>query len=262
MEINKINEFNIESGYNYVVTIALLLHGCIISTESIHLNNLTFNNITGNKFEMTHFSTNDKKKLHENIKNNFRKDQLIANDSNVLPYDKIIGETSIQDNSYLNCDVVNYIKKVIGLEMNGIFIISVHRKPSESIENNYQYLYPPNKNSIINIGNLQGLKHLCDSFDENIYNNIYKKLLLDNGEFQTTSNFNVELNSSLDHIKYIRLIYLLNIIKNIFGYNCHLNVYDYTCSIMCKTPGGNKIKSKKKLQKRRKTNKKRKSKDH
>ena len=149
MEINKINDFNLETGYNYVVTIALLLHGCIISTNSILIDNLTFNNVTGNKFEMTHFSTNDKKKLHDNIKNNFRKDQLIANNSNVLPYDKIIGETSPQDHSYLNCDIVNYIKKVIGLEMNGIFIISVHRKPSESIENNYQYLYPPKKNSII-----------------------------------------------------------------------------------------------------------------
>jgi hypothetical protein len=260
MEINKINDFNLETGYNYVVTIALLLHGCIISTNSILIDNLTFNNVTGNKFEMTHFSTNDKKKLHDNIKNNFRKDQLIANNSNVLPYDKIIGETSPQDHSYLNCDIVNYIKKVIGLEMNGIFIISVHRKPSESIENNYQYLYPPKKNSIINIGNLQGLKHLCDSFDENIYNNIYQKLLLDNGKFGNSNNFNLELNSTLNHIKYIRLTYLLNLLKNIFGFNCHLNVYDYTCSIMCKSPnnrGGKKRKTKK-----RKTNKKRKSKDH
>tara|TARA_X000000950_G_scaffold193517_1_gene233316 strand:+ start:10410 stop:11201 length:792 start_codon:yes stop_codon:yes gene_type:complete len=260
MEINKINDFNLETGYNYVVTIALLLHGCIISTDSILIDNLTFNNVTGNKFEMTHFSTNDKKKLHDNIKNNFRKDQLIANNSNVLPYDKIIGETSPQDHSYLNCDIVNYIKKVIGLEMNGIFIISVHRKPSESIENNYQYLYPPNKNSIINIGNLKGLKHLCDSFDENIYNNIYQKLLLDNGKFGNSNNFDLELNSSLNHIKYIRLTYLLNLLKNIFGFNCHLNVYDYTCSIMCRSPtnrGGKKRKTKK-----RKTSKKRKSKDH
>ena len=260
MEINKINDFNLETGYNYIVTIALLLHGCIISSDSILIDNLTFNNVTGNKFEMTHFSTNDKKKLHDNIKNNFRKDQLIANNSNVLPYDKIIGETSLQDHSYLNYDIVNYIKKVIGLEMNGIFIISVHRKPSESIENNYQYLYPPNKNSIVNIGNLQGLKHLCDSFDENIYNNIYQKLLLDNGKFDNSNNFDLELNSSLNHIKYIRLTYLLNLLKNIFGFNCHLNVYDYTCSIMCRSPtnrGGKKRKTKK-----RKTKKKRKSKDH
>ena len=263
MEINKINDFNLETGYNYVVTIALLLHGCIISTDSINVHNLTFNNVTGDEFQETLFSTNEKNKLHEKMKNNFRKDQLIINNKdsyNVLPYDKIIGETSINDNSYLNCDIVNYIKKAIGLEMNGIFIISVHRKPSESINNNYQYLYPPNKYSIINIANLDGLKHLCDSFDENIYNNIYQKLLLDNGELGNTTKFDVELNTKKNHIKYIRLTYLLNLIKNIFGYYCHLNVYDYTCSIICKIP--NNTGGKKRKTKKRKTIKKRKSKDH
>ena len=262
MDVHKINEFNIESGYNYIVTIALILHGCVLSKGNISIDNLTFNNATGNNLKTTQFSTNDKKKLHQNIVNNFRKDEPVLDKNaflNVLPYDKVIGETSTNDHSYMNCDIINFIKKSIGLEMYGIYIISIHRKPSESIENNYEYLYPPNKDSIINIANLNGLKHLCDSFDENMYKNIYKKLLLDNGEFETTSNFNVELNSSLNHIKYIRLTYLLNIIKNIFGYNCHLNVYDYTCSIMCKSPnnrGGKKRKTK------RKTNKKRKSKDH
>ena len=61
MEINKINDFNLETGYNYVVTIALLLHGCIISTDSINVDNLTFNNVTGDEFEETLFSTNEKK---------------------------------------------------------------------------------------------------------------------------------------------------------------------------------------------------------
>jgi hypothetical protein len=269
MEVNKINEINIESGYNYVVTLALILHGCVISTDSIDIDNLTFNSITDNKFELTHFSTDDKKKLHDNIINNFRKDQIIVNNSNVLLYDKIIGETSTRDYLYLNCDILKYIKKLIGLEMNGIFIISVHRKPCESIENNYQYIYPPDKNSIINIGNLQGLKHLCDSFDENIFNSIYKQLLLDNSKFDNTNNFsntnnfNIELNSSLNHINYIRLTYLLNLLKNIFGNNCHLNVYDYTCNRLCKSSnnkGGkskkNKKKQRKRKQKRRKTRKK------
>ena len=50
MEINKINDFNLETGYNYVVTIALLLHGCIISTDSINVDNLPFNNVTGDEF--------------------------------------------------------------------------------------------------------------------------------------------------------------------------------------------------------------------
>lgn len=266
MEINKINEFNIESGYCYVVTLALILHGCVISTDSIHIDNLTFNSITGNKFELTHYSTDDKKKLHDNIINNFRKDQLIANKSDVLYYDKIIGETSTKDYLYFNCDIIKYIKKIIGLEMNGIFIISVHRKPCESIENNYQYIYPPNKDSIINIGNLQGLKHLCDFFDESIFNNIYKQLLLDNSKFdntnnfRNTNNFNIELNSNLNHINYIRLTYLLNLLKNIFGYNCHLNVYDYTCNRLCKS-SNNKGGKKRKTKRKRKTNKKRKSKD-
>ena len=36
-----------------------------------------------------------------------------------------------------------------------------------------------------------------------------------------------------DRIDLIRLSYLFDLIKKICGSNCKLNVYDYTCSIIC-----------------------------
>lgn len=238
-----------DSGESYVVTIAIITHGCIIDLNPRQNYDIRYYSATGDKLGICHGNIFGRSINHEELREHFRQDKpqhkpkheqtdgtphtvdAISDYYHQIPYDKNIGE---QRNKGFITDSMNTFDNFISPLVTGdvpvgVWLISVHKKDTQNNIFNfgpsYTYDYPVedktnniNTNTRINLLNVEGIKALNKK-----YNNIDLDIKLKNHDVTMVDG----------RIKVIRLSYLLDLIKDIMGNNCGLNVYDYSCSSGC-----------------------------
>tara|TARA_B110000503_G_C7137726_1_gene409544 strand:- start:927 stop:1886 length:960 start_codon:yes stop_codon:yes gene_type:complete len=231
---NKVNKYHqkkgggdIESGEFHVVTIAIITHGCVTTTTPSNNYNIRYYNATGNDLVPHRQTRVDALILPFQFNNSFRQDQPSGDGTNetnehnitsyfdTLPFDKYIG-VQPTESSWINPDhLFNFITG--GFPQNGIWLISVHKQNVN--EDDFTYDYPKVKSQHINLLSIEGF---------NMFKNYYN-----NGMDLDNALKNVKKSTDNKYIEIIRLSYLLDLIKQIIGENCGLNVYDFSCSINC-----------------------------
>ena len=130
----------------------------------------------------------------------------------------------------------------------GIFVISVHKKIKD---NSLTLLYPTKDNvgENLNLLKTNELFQFAELFHQNTENisRILSNALLPSSPFpRITANmsqkeinkclaklfiWNLTMSDDEYNIDYIRMSYLVKIIKQIVGNTCKINIFDYTCSI-------------------------------
>ena len=272
---NKLSTYQ-ENATKYTVTIAMIIHGCIITTDLNQNYNIDLYNATGNNIDICEKTIWEFDDEHVNLLKRFRKNNPTPEKKyyfDKMPYDKFIGKTS--NDSYA-----------------GVWLISVH-------DNNNQLVFPKDDllKTRFNLFNLNFLNRLFLDFNHNkfsyaglnyqeIYNTEYNiqdhSEMTDlfkedhkqppeknNEEYRDFSNWNVSVNdvNNPTHIDKIRLSYFFDILKYIFGDNIKFRAYDYTCTVPCNGTddininvplinyGGKKKKNKKKTKKKNKNKK-------
>lgn len=133
------------------------------------------------------------------------------------------------------CSIYQHITidKIFGLEEKpnsqlGIFVVSVHEKQGDTLK----LIYPENKNKgdteRINLMLLDDFQRFASLFNHKIPSNIFDNL----GEDV------ISVNEKMGYIEYIRMSYLIYIIRNIVanrsdieegGKNCKINLFDFSC---------------------------------
>lgn len=239
-----------DSGESYVVTIAIITHGCIINLNPPQNYDIRYYSATGDKLGICYGNIFERSINHEELREHFRQDKpqhkpkheqkdgtthtvdAIPDYYHQIPYDKNIGK---QGKKGFITDSINTVEEIISPLVTGdvpvgVWLISVHKKDTQNNIFNfgpsYTYDYPVedktnniNTNTRINLLNIESIKILNKK-----YNNIPN---LDD----KLKNDAVTIENG--RIKVIRLSYLLDLIKDIMGNNCGLNVYDYSCSSGC-----------------------------
>jgi len=244
----------------YIVTIAVITHGCIITTEPKQKYNIRLYNSTGNNIDMCSENVLERSIHHNELKHFFRKDRPIPDPKNtnetvqsiphpfdVMPYDKIIGP----DNPEILDATIDKLSTILLSDtLVGVWLISVH-------DINHKLVFPntEQKDTHYNLLKIHFLNHLMFNFNKEKYfdeHNHITETLESNHKFppakfingirqiRNFDNWNVTLNTEKTHIKFIRLSYLFDWLKYIFGDNVNLNgdnvnlnVYDYSCTINC-----------------------------
>ena len=238
---------------NFIVTIAIITHGCIIDTDpKQNQYDLRYYSATGDKMNTCDGNSVGRSIYHDDLIEYFRQDNPSRNDNNNtinelpdyfddIPYDKVIGKSENQ--GFIN-DCIDTIAPIFtGTTAVGVWLISVHKEKliekNNQLVKKYEYIYPTNKNKHINLFNIEGFKEFNQIIGKNKFN-ITSELVENNKPIPKKENnirnfqhWDVELNNTKERINYIRLSYLFDLIKKIAGNNCKLNVYDYTCSINC-----------------------------
>lgn len=240
---------SIKNDDTLVITLAITMHGCVITMDidpdseyNVRYTSITKDNLEGH-------ITNRMQDVENiySLNNYYRKDtpsgennekvlnQMPYFDS--LPYDKALTvkehhEPITFDNTVITgiCDGINksfnsFFSTVVPLPVKlGIWVISVHKRRKPQPINDYEYIYPKDKDILTNLLNLNGLEELNKSFN-NIPNlkEIIKK-----------EPNQIKLNNDNTRIEDIRLSYLLKLLKQVIGPKCDFNIYDYTCSNPCK----------------------------
>ena len=229
------SNFDIESGYTYIITIAITSHGCILTTNPTQNYNIQFHSSTHKDITFTEMTPIESSVIPDHFFEVFRKDRPSITDKhpphfNNLPYDKIIA-----DNAGIIDTLLDTTLNLCGsFQTNGIWLVSVHRKPTETLDNTYEYIYPNDDMGALNLFNIDALKHFNEHFSTNSFKPLYDNLKKNNSIRNNNNNtWNVQLNHDKTRIKLIRLTYILDLIKKILGYNCQFNVFDYSCSGMC-----------------------------
>jgi hypothetical protein len=118
--------------------------------------------------------------------------------------------------------------------MSGIWVVSVHKRRKPHPINDYKYVYPEDKERFINLLNLKGFEDLNENFNKipDLKNTILREgTRIHEGLDPKYSN--IILNDDNTRIEYIRLSYLLELLKQIIGPKCGFNIYDYSCSNAC-----------------------------
>jgi hypothetical protein len=237
----------------YIVTIAVITHGCIITTEPEQkIYNIRLYNSSGNNIDICGGNVPERSIHHDELKLFFRKDsptpdpkntnetvQSIPHPFDVMPYDKIIGPDNPE---IFDATIDNLSSFFLSDTPVGVWLISVH--------DNHKLVFPntEQKETHYNLLSIHFLNHLMFNFNKEKYlvehNHITKTLeskhkfppaKFINGirQIRNFDNWNVTLNTEKTHIKFIRLSYLFDWLKYIFGVNVNLNVYDYSCTINC-----------------------------
>jgi len=118
--------------------------------------------------------------------------------------------------------------------MTGIWVISVHKRRKPHPINDYKYVYPEDKDRFINLLNLRGLEDLNENFNKipDLKNTILREGTRIH-EGLEPKLINIILNDDNTRIEYLRLSYLLELLKQIIGPKCGFNIYDYSCSNAC-----------------------------
>jgi len=230
--------FDIEGGYTYIVTIGITAHGCIITTNPEQKYNVQLHSATHKDTIINEMTPARSSGLPSIFNSTFRKDHPNITDThpahfNELPYDKALSESTDVLGKFIDGALT-----ACGLfKTAGIWLVSVHRKPTETTDNVYEYIYPRDDIGMINLFNINALKHFNDHFNSSSFEPLYNNLIKNNKKRSLTNSnsWNVELTDDKDNlrIKMIRLTYLLNLITNILGHNCHFNLFDYSCSVIC-----------------------------
>ena len=237
----------------FIVTIAIITHGCIIDTDSTQNQyDIRYYSATGDKINTCNGTVFGRSIHHDDLIEYFRHDNPSSNNNNStineipyyfddMPYDKVIGKT---ENQGFIDDCLDAIAPIFtGTTVIGVWVISVHKEKiiekNKQLVKKYEYIYPTDKNRHINLFNIEGLKELNQIIGKNKFN-IRSELVENNKPLPKKENnirnfqhWDVELNNTKERINYIRLSYLFDLIKKIAGNNCKLNVYDYTCSVNC-----------------------------
>lgn len=240
-----------ESGTEYIVTIAIITHGCITTTDTDSLSkyNIRLYNATGDNMQSCDGNLFTRSTHHEELNKFFRKDRPNPDPTNAtvknipyyfdtMPYDKILGHENPKMGDYI-------IEKGLSLFIKdlpvGIWLISVH-------DMNHKLIFPQDpykKEDPFNLLNINLLNTLNLQFNRGLFfsdhNHITETLIKNDKIIPTKSRifdgWNVNLNDKNNptHITFIRLSYFLDLLKYIFGNNVNLNVYDYSCTITCNT---------------------------
>jgi len=236
----------------FIVTIAIITHGCIINVDpEQNQYDLRYYSATGDKTNTCDGNIAGRSIYNDDLIEYFRQDNPSGNDNNTIneipyyfddiPYDKVIGKP---ENQGFITDCIDTIAPIFtGNTVIGVWLISVHKE--KTIEKNkqlvkkYEYIYPTNKNQHINLLNIEGFERFNQIIGKNKFN-ITSELVKNNKPLPKKENnirnfqqWNVQLDNKEERINLIRLSYLFDLIKKIGGNNCKLNVYDYTCSVMC-----------------------------
>jgi len=227
----------------YIVTVAMIIHGCLITTDLNTNYNIELYNATGNNIDVCEKTIGEFNNEHINLQKHFRENMptTVGKDYfDKIPYDKFIG-------SKLNDTYT------------GVWLISVH-------DNNNNLVFP-NTDSLdikYNLFNLNLLNRLLYDFNRvewfntkmkfaenpdipriNIHeHNQMKEDFLkehmsppekNNEGYRDFSGWNVSVNNIKNptHIDKIRFSYFLDKLKYIFGDTVKFRVYDYTCTIPC-----------------------------
>jgi len=173
---------------------------------------------------------------------------------NNVTIDKIFGTNQTNANS-------TWLGRICYMfEVQGIFLVSVHEKRSES---DYKLIYPPlNKiGTNMNLLNISDLQTFADMFhkelpdlisapdtfmlpldeyrkrkqqilEETSISENEKKVLIEKQHIELAnvlSEWNIHMESP-DKIEAIKMSKLVNLIKNIVGAKCKINILDYSCS--------------------------------
>lgn len=143
----------------------------------------------------------------------------------------------------------------------GLYLISVHKNKGA---NNAELLYPicsgKRCEPQLNLTHIEHLKQLCDQFAPSSFSAIYEDLMrkntpLSRDRFEEMLEWNVSLDSVArpsvsyrkgpsvsyrkgpsvaEHITNIKFSYMVELLKRIFGSECKLNLFDYSCSRISK----------------------------
>lgn len=215
---------DIESGIFHVVTIAIIAHGCVTTTVPLNNYNIRYYNATEDSLVSHMQSKYQDITLPFQMNNSFRQDEPYGDGKNkqkitsyfdTLPFDKMISINT--SGRYGN--LLDIYGNITGFPDNGIWLNSVHTKNVDGT--NFTYEYPNNKNQLINLLSIAGFNNFKDNYNPNM--NLEKAL----------NASCVEKSSDNKRIEKIKLSYLLDLIKQIIGENCGLNVYDFSCSNNC-----------------------------
>tara|TARA_B100000902_G_C27246137_1_gene882711 strand:+ start:400 stop:1365 length:966 start_codon:yes stop_codon:yes gene_type:complete len=231
-----------------IVTIAIITHGCIITTNTATDYDIRLYSATGNRIDYCVGTEFGRSTHHDELKQYYRKDNpnpeipnptvnQIPEYFDQMPYDKIIGKSQTPPNIF-----ERFSEKLLHNDaITGVWLISVH-------DHDHKLLYPTetmvNDKISFNLLNINGLNALNTYFNKTTKID-YEKILVnedkpypkknDDGERNITG-WNVSLNNeSTDtrRIEQIRLSYVFDLMKEILGNNVKLNVYDYSCSTSC-----------------------------
>ena len=215
---------DIESGTFHVVTIAIIAHGCVTTTVPSNNYNIRYYNATGNNLESHMQSIYHSLTIPFQMNNSFRQDEPSGDGKNekkitsyfdTLPFDKVFSVHSSDPLSRL----FHVYDKITGFPQNGIWLNSVHKKHVN--ENKFTYEYPKDKGQFINLLSIAGFNEFKNNYNSTM--DLDKAL---NTKY-------VKKSSDNKRIEEIKLSYLLDLIKQIIGENCGLNVYDFSCSNNC-----------------------------
>jgi len=215
---------DIESGIFHVVTIAIIAHGCVTTTIPSNNYNIRYYNATGNNLVSHMQSKYHSLTIPFQMNNSFRQDEPSGDGKNekqitsyfdTLPFDKILSVHSSEPLARL-FDVYD---KITGFPHNGIWLTSIHKKHVD--ENKFTYEYPENKGQLINLLRIDGFNEFKDKYNPTM--DLDKAL---NTKY-------VKKDGDNTRIEEIQLSYLLDLIKQVIGENCGLNVYDFSCSNNC-----------------------------
>ena len=133
------------------------------------------------------------------------------------------------------CSIYQHITidKIFGLEEKpnsqiGIFIVSIHEKQGDTLKLIYPEINKKGDTERINLMLLDDFKRFASLFNHKIPINIFDNL----GEDV------ISVNEKRGYIEYIRMSYLVYIIRNIIasrsdieegGKNCKINLFDFSC---------------------------------
>jgi hypothetical protein len=230
-----------------IVTLAIITHGCIITTDPAQAYDIRLYSATGKHMDYCVGNLFGRSVHHDELKQYYRKNNPNPEIPNAtvnqipeyfdqMPYDKIIGtpKKTLTD---------RFLETLLTNDASiGVWLISVHN-------HDHKLLYPTetmiNDEISFNLFNINGLNTLNTYFNKNDNKDRFKELLVsenkpypeknDDGERNVTG-WNVSLNDESTHtrrIEHIRLSYVFDLLKQIFGNNVKLNVYDYSCSNSC-----------------------------
>jgi hypothetical protein len=230
-----------------IVTLAIITHGCIITTDPAQAYDIRLYSATGKHMDYCVGNLFGRSVHHDELKQYYRKNNPNPEIPNAtvnqipeyfdqMPYDKIIGtpKKTLTD---------RFLETLLTNDASiGVWLISVHN-------HDHKLLYPTetmiNDEISFNLFNINGLNTLNTYFNKNDNKDRFKELLVsenkpypeknDDGERNVTG-WNVSLNDESTHtrrIEHIRLSYVFDLLQQIFGNNVKLNVYDYSCSNSC-----------------------------
>ena len=199
------------------------------------------------------------KRFVEESKTNINNENVCRLFDNIT-FDKAFSTNLLNDSNGILC-LVDKLLDLINPEFNGIFIVSVHEKINND---DFKLIYPYDStqfgtnlnllkiNDLMEFSMLFNGKNIIHSLIKetttlptNEYTSIYEKLMnnktipeyerkqmldqINREYYEILQHWNVTVKNS-QQIQAIKMSYLVDIIKQIVGPNCKINILDYSCN--------------------------------